>query len=275
MGSDRLYRGSRRDASRKCLKGGGLKVKYVQFQKDDKISYGILEGKTISSISGDLFGDYNVIDIKHDLQDITLLAPCNPSKVVAVGLNYRDHAKEMQEAIPDTPKLFLKPATAVIGPEQEIVLPDMSSQVDYEAEFAIVIKKIAKNVSVDEAKEYILGYTCFNDVTARDLQKRDGQWTRAKSFDTFAPIGPWITDEVDTNNADIKLLRNGQLKQHSNINQFIWKVEELVSFISRVMTLLPGDVITTGTPSGIGPMQSGDKVEVVIEGIGTLANYAK
>ncbi len=250
-------------------------MKYVQFEQDNNISYGILEEESITGIAGDLFGEYRITDVQYDLKAVTLLAPCNPSKVVAVGLNYRDHAQEMKEEIPDAPKLFLKPATAVIGPNQEIILPDISTQVDYEAEFAIVIKKKAKNITAGDAKDYILGYTCLNDVTARDLQKSDGQWTRAKSFDTFAPIGPWITDEVNVEDADIKLILNGEQKQNSNINQFIWKVEELVSFISHVMTLLPGDVITTGTPSGIGPMQSGDKVEVVIEGIGTLTNYAR
>ncbi|MDK2801215.1 MAG: hypothetical protein PWQ70_2834, partial [Clostridiales bacterium] len=167
------------------------------------------------------------------------------------------------------------PSTSVIGPEQKIVLPSMSQRVDYEAEIAIVIKKTAKNIAVENAKQYILGYTCLNDVTARDLQKLDAQWTRAKGFDTFAPLGPWITDEIDPNNVDIKLLLNGELKQHSNTSNFIWKAEELVSFISQVMTLLPGDVITTGTPSGIGPMKSGDCVEVTIEGIGTLRNYVE
>lgn len=252
---------------------GVLKMRYVRFEKNSAISYGMVEGDSVKKINGDLFGAYSVTDVLYKLTDIKLLAPCQPSKVVAVGLNYRDHAREMGEAIPDTPKIFIKPSTSVIGPEEEIIIPEMANRVDYEAELAIVIKKTAKNIAPEEADQYILGYTCLNDVTARDLQKVDGQWTRAKGFDTFAPIGPWVDDALDPNDTDIKLLLNGEQKQYSNTSNFIWKVEQLVSFISRVMTLLPGDVITTGTPSGIGPMKSGDRVDVVIEGIGTLTNY--
>ncbi|WHH60249.1 fumarylacetoacetate hydrolase family protein [Petroclostridium sp. X23] len=250
-------------------------MKYVRFQKDNQIFYGIVENDKVMKLEGDLFGKYAKTDVQYDLEQVTLLAPCSPSKVVAVGLNYRDHAKEMGEALPDVPKIFLKASTCVIGPEEKIVIPQMSKRVDYEAEIAAVIKKTAKNITADQAGEYILGYTCLNDVTARDLQKSDGQWTRGKSFDTFAPIGPYISDEIDANGVDIKLLLNGEQKQHSNTSNFIWKIEELVSFISQVMTLLPGDVITTGTPSGIGPMKQGDCVEVVIEGLGTLRNYVE
>jgi len=247
-------------------------MRYIRFKKDNHIFYGLLKDNTVTKLEGDLFGEYTVANEVYDFHEVELLAPCTPSKIVAVGLNYRDHAQEMKEDIPSTPKVFIKPSTAVIGPGEKIIKPAMSNRVDYEAELAVVIKKKAKDVTVEKAKDYILGYTCLNDVTARDLQFADGQWTRAKGFDTFAPIGPVITDEIDANHVDIKLLLNGEQKQHSNTSNFIWKVEELVSFISQIMTLLPGDIITTGTPSGIGPMQSGDKVEVVIEGIGTLVN---
>ncbi|MBZ4646960.1 MAG: hypothetical protein JG777_2449 [Clostridia bacterium] len=250
-------------------------MKYVRFEKNNEISYGILENEKVTKVEGNIYGEYKATDSLYDLSKVTLLAPCEPSKIVAVGLNYRDHAREMGEPIPAAPKLFIKPSTCVIGPEQKIILPPMSKRVDYEAEIAAVIKKTAKNIAVDEVKEYVLGYTCLNDVTARDLQKADGQWTRAKGFDTFGPIGPWITDEIDANHVDVKLLLNGEQKQHSHTSNFIWKIEELISFISQVMTLLPGDVVTTGTPSGIGPMKPGDCVEVVIEGIGTLRNYAE
>ncbi|MGE4283344.1 MAG: fumarylacetoacetate hydrolase family protein [Clostridia bacterium] len=250
-------------------------MKYVRFNKDNEISYGLLERDKVIKLEGDLFGEYKKTHIQYELGEIVLLAPSIPSKIVAVGLNYRDHAKEMGEAIPEVAKLFIKPATCVINPYEKIILPPTSERVDYEAEIAAVIKKTAKNVTVEEANQYILGYTCFNDVTARDLQKKDVQWTRAKSFDTFGPVGPWITDEIDPNNVDIKLVLNGQEKQHSHTSNFIWTVEELISFISQIMTLLPGDIVTTGTPSGIGPMKSGDCVEVVIEGLGILKNYVE
>lgn len=248
-------------------------MKYIRFKKDKNINYGILKDSEIIKITGDIFGDYSVTDTIYPLDSIQLLTPCVPSKVVAVGLNYRDHIEEFGHSIPKEPVIFLKPATAVIGHNDKIILPLISKQVDYEAELAVVVKKKAKNISVEDAKDYILGYTCLNDVTARDLQKLDGQWTRAKGFDTFSPIGPCISTDLNPNEADIKLLLNGQIKQHSNTSNFIWKVEELFSFISNVMTLMPGDVITTGTPSGVGPLNIGDCVEVVIEGIGTLRNY--
>ena len=208
------------------------------------------------------------------LQKARLLAPCAPSKIVAVGLNYRDHAEEMGLAIPDEPILFLKPSTSVIGAGDTIVLPPQSARVDYEAELAIVISKTARNVSRTEAPDYILGYTCLNDVTARDLQSKDGQWTRAKSFDTFCPIGPWIETELDGSDLKIELYLNGVIKQKSRTSNLIFSPVELVEFISAIMTLSPGDVIATGTTSGVGPMGPGDTVEVRIESIGSLINQA-
>ncbi len=201
------------------------------------------------------------------------LAPVQPSKIIAVGLNYRDHAREMGLELPGEPILFMKPATAVIGPFEEIRYPSQSSRVDYEAELAVVIGTTCRNVRASRAKDCILGYTCLNDVTARDLQAKDGQWTRAKSFDTFAPIGPWIaTDIEDPHALSITARLNGEVKQSSNTSNLIFSVFELVEFISSVMTLKPGDVIATGTPSGVGPMLPGDEIAIEIEGIGVLNN---
>jgi 2-keto-4-pentenoate hydratase/2-oxohepta-3-ene-1,7-dioic acid hydratase in catechol pathway len=190
-----------------------------------------------------------------------------------VGKNYREHALEMGEGIPEEPTLFLKPPTAVINPGDGIIYPDMSQRVDYEGELAVVIKEACKNVPPEDIPRYILGYTCGNDVTARDLQKKDIQWTRGKSFDTFCPLGPWIETELNPDNLKIQTYLNGELKQSSSTAMMITPVYELISFMSRVMTLMPGDVVMTGTPAGIGPMQKGDTVEVVIEGIGKLKNY--
>ncbi|POZ90936.1 fumarylacetoacetate hydrolase family protein [Petrotoga sp. SL27] len=250
-------------------------MKLVRFQKDGKISYGVLEENIIKVINGDIFDEFTVTDNIYPFTEVTLKAPCNPSKIVCVGLNYRDHAAEMKDRIPEEPVLFIKPSTAVIGPKESIIYPKMSNQVDYEAELAVVIKDKIKDIEEDQVKEHILGYTCFNDVTARDLQKKDGQWTRAKSFDTFAPFGPTIVTDIDPSNLNIQLLLNDQIKQNSNTNQLIFSVEKLVSFISKIMTLNPGDVIATGTPSGVGPMNVGDKVAVKIEKIGILENYVR
>ena len=198
-----------------------------------------------------------------------------PTKIVCVGLNYHCHAKELGMNTPHHPILFIKPLTTLIGPKDKIVYPKMSKRVDYEAELAIIIKDKTKNVSKKEAMKHIEGFTCLNDVTARDLQKLDGQWTRAKGFDTFCPIGPKIVKLDNPNNLKIQAILNGKIVQDSNTKNFIFKVEELVSFISKIMTLNPGDIIATGTPKGIVPMKRGDKIEVKIEGIGTLTNYVK
>lgn len=201
-----------------------------------------------------------------------LLAPATPSKIILAGLNYRDHAKELGMAVPEEPVIFLKPPTTLIGPGASIVYPAGVSRLDHEAELALVVRKQAKDVPVNRVREYILGYTCLNDVTARDIQKKDGQWTRAKSFDTFCPLGPWIQTGISPKALDIRCRLNGCLRQSSNTSDFIFSVERLFSFISRVMTLYPGDVISTGTPCGTGPMRRGDVVSVSIEGIGTLQN---
>lgn len=248
-------------------------MKLVRFESQGNVSYGLVEDSMVYKIEGDIFSAYKVTEEKFKLSDIKLLAPCKPSKIVAVGINYRDHAAEMNNDLHEDPVLFIKPSTAVIGPEEKIIRPQMSHRVDYEAELGLVIGKQAKNVEPNEAFQYVLGATCFNDVTARDLQEKDGQWTRAKSFDTFAPMGPFIVTGVDYNNIDIELVLNGETKQKSNTSYFITKAHEIVSYISRIMTLYPGDVIATGTPAGVGPMSKGDIVEVRLQGVGILKNY--
>jgi 2-keto-4-pentenoate hydratase/2-oxohepta-3-ene-1,7-dioic acid hydratase in catechol pathway len=206
------------------------------------------------------------------LDSAVLLPPSTPSKIVCVGRNYADHAKEMGGEVPLEPMLFLKAPSALIAQGAQIRIPGMSKEVHYEAELAIVIGRVAQAVSVESALQYVLGYTCFNDVTARDLQRKDNQWGRAKSFDTFAPMGPWIETELVPDAVRIRCLVNGEVKQEGDTSDFIFKPPELVSFISQVMTLVPGDVIATGTPAGVGPLSPGDTVEVEIAGIGKLSN---
>ena len=247
-------------------------MKIVRYAEGGVTYWGVIEGEAVREMDGDPFTHFHLTSTTKKMEGVRLLSPCLPSKIVALGLNYRDHAEEMKLVIPKEPLLFLKPSTSVIGPGEAIVYPKMSKRVDYEAELAVVIGKVAKSVSEERAAEYILGYTCLNDVTARDLQPKDGQWTTAKGFDTFAPIGPWIVTDIDPYHLDVASYLNGERRQHSNTKNLIFGPRQLVTFISQVMTLLPGDVIATGTPSGIGPMTVGDTVDVVIEGIGTLSN---
>ena len=247
-------------------------MKLVRFLSQGRPACGIWNGDEIAELDGDFFTPFKTLKACHAASGVALLAPCSPSKVVAVGLNYRDHAKELGFPIPEAPVIFLKPPTAVIGPGEAIVYPGMSSQVDYEGELGIVIKNLTSRIAPEDAFDHILGYTCANDVTARDLQKKDGQWTRAKSFDTFCPIGPWIETDANPDDLLIETYLNGERKQSSRTSQFIFKTDYIVSFISHVMTLYPGDLIITGTPAGIGPMKPGDEVEVRIERIGTLKN---
>jgi 2-keto-4-pentenoate hydratase/2-oxohepta-3-ene-1,7-dioic acid hydratase in catechol pathway len=248
-------------------------MKIVRYQDGSLVKYGVIEKETIREMEGDPFGHFHLTSKVKKVGEAKLLSPCLPSKIVALGLNYRDHAEEVKLPIPDKPLLFIKPSTSVIGPGEAILYPKMSKRVDYEAELAVVIGKVAKNVSEEKAADYILGYTCLNDVTARDLQPKDGQWTLSKSFDTFSPIGPWIVTDMDPYQLEISSYLNGERRQHSNTKNLIFGPRQLVSFISWAMTLLPGDVIATGTPSGIGPMAIGDQIDVVIEGIGTLSNH--
>jgi 2-keto-4-pentenoate hydratase/2-oxohepta-3-ene-1,7-dioic acid hydratase in catechol pathway len=248
-------------------------MKIVRFTSGFTIKYGIFNGEMIQGLAGE---PYESIKLTHNYYrptDMRLLAPCTPSKIIALGVNYRSHGEEMSHRIPTEPLIFLKPPTAVIGHEDNIIFPKSSERVDYEGELGVVIKSLASHVSREDAPDYILGYTCFNDVTARDIQARDKQWTRSKSFDTFAPLGPCIETELDPANLSLETRLNGEVKQKTSTADLIFPVDELVSFISHVMTLLPGDVIATGTTAGVGPMQPGDIIEVTIEGIGTLRNY--
>jgi len=247
-------------------------MKLVRFLAQGRTAYGIVNNNEVAELDDDYFAPKKNPKAIHRLSDVKLLAPCVPTKVVAVGLNYRDHARELGMPIPDEPILFLKPPSSVIGPGDTIVYPEMSSRVDYEAELGIVIRDRTSRVAPGEAPGHILGYTCANDVTARDLQKKDGQWTRAKSFDTFCPVGPWIETDLNPGDVLIESYVNGVRKQSSRTSQFIFPVDYLVSFISRIMTLNPGDLIITGTPAGIGPVKPGDEVEVRIERIGSLKN---
>jgi len=247
-------------------------MKFIRFIKDGITRYGIIEDDTVTVITGDPF----ITPVKKKEQfktrDISIIAPVLPSKIIAVGLNYTDHAKELDLPLPEEPLIFMKPPSSVIGPSETIYYPSQAKRVDYEAELAIVIKRRAHNVPEEKAEDYIFGYTCLNDVTARDLQKKDGQWTRAKSFDTFCPIGPHIETDMDTSSLKIELVLNKAVRQSSDTSKMIFGCSRLVAFISDIMTLEPGDIIATGTPPGVGPVAIGDDVEVRIEGLGSLMN---
>jgi 2-keto-4-pentenoate hydratase/2-oxohepta-3-ene-1,7-dioic acid hydratase in catechol pathway len=247
-------------------------MRLVRFAARGLTAYGILLNDEISELVNDDYPPRSLRQKTHRTADVRLLAPVAPSKIVAVGLNYRDHAHELGMRVPENPVLFLKPPTTVIGPGEPIVSPSMSRRVDYEAELGIVIKDRIRCISPEDARKHVLGYTCVNDVTARDLQKVDGQWTRAKSFDTFCPVGPWIETDLVPDDLLVESYLNGERVQSARTSQFIFRVDDLVSFISQVMTLEPGDLILTGTPAGIGPMKSGDEIEIRIEGIGSLKN---
>lgn len=241
-------------------------MRIVRFRFNEEIREGRVDGDHIGPL--DHGEEWNEVP----LDRVNLLPPSQPTKVIAVGLNYRDHAEEMGVPVPDEPLLFMKPASSVIGHGDPIVLPNQSARVDYEAELAVVMGQSARRVAAGDAAQYIRGYTCLNDVTARDLQQKDGQWTRAKGFDTFCPLGPWLVTDVDPSDLAIELFLNGERKQKSRTSHLIFHPHELVEFISGIMTLNPGDVIATGTTSGIGPMAPGDSVEVRIEHIGSLVN---
>lgn len=237
-----------------------------RFRYDNEVFQGIIKGERVIVERG-LYSDTFL------LSELELLPPAQPSKIICVGLNYMDHARELDMTIPKKPLIFLKPPSAIICHMEKIVYPDTTGRVDYEAELAIVIGKRCKNVLSENARSVIMGYTCFNDVTARDLQKEDGQWTRAKSFDTFAPIGPFIIDhDLDICDLSIKTRVNGKIRQDSRTSNLIFGVPELIEFISGIMTLEKGDIIATGTPPGVGELIVGDEVEIEIEDIGVLKN---
>ncbi|GLJ59912.1 MULTISPECIES: fumarylacetoacetate hydrolase family protein [Microbacterium] len=252
-------------------------MKIARFSHNDAITYGIVDGSELVVLAGDpLFAGFETTGARVPVTDVALLAPVIPrSKVVAVGRNYRDHAAELGNDVPAEPLLFLKPNTSVIGPGDAIVRPPQSSDTQYEGELAIVIGRIAKNVRAEDALDVVFGYTIANDVTARDLQRSDGQWARAKGFDTFCPIGPAIETEFDLAQGSLTTRLNGEVVQEAPLSDMIFDVPTIIAHVSAAFTLLPGDVILTGTPAGVGPFQAGDTVEVEIPGIGLLRNTVR
>jgi 2-keto-4-pentenoate hydratase/2-oxohepta-3-ene-1,7-dioic acid hydratase in catechol pathway len=248
-------------------------MKIIRFHFQNQTHYGLLEGEAVQVLAAPPYAGLHQTGQSLPLAAVILLSPCEPTKIVALGLNYQDHAQEMRLELPREPLIFLKPSTCVVGPDAPIIYPPQSRRVDYEAELGVVIGRRAFKVPPAAAWDYILGYTCCNDVTARDLQKQDGQFTRSKSFETFGPLGPWVeTALADPGDVTVEAYVNGQRRQHSHTSNLIFGVATLVSFISHIMTLLPGDVISTGTPAGVGPLQPGDVVEIRLGGIGSLRN---
>lgn len=253
-------------------------MKIARFSHQDAIRYGIVDDGELVVLAGDpMFAGFDTTGERVPLADVALLAPVIPrSKVVCIGKNYHDHAAEMGGEAPAEPLMFLKPNTSVIGPGDVIVRPtSLSSHTDYEGELAVVIGRIAKNVPAEKASDYIFGYTVANDVTARDLQRSDGQWSRAKGFDTFCPVGPVIETDLDLETAAITTRVNGEVRQQGPVSDMIHGIGALVAYASAVFTLLPGDLILTGTPAGVGPFVAGDTVEVEVSGIGVLRNSVR
>jgi 2-keto-4-pentenoate hydratase/2-oxohepta-3-ene-1,7-dioic acid hydratase in catechol pathway len=250
-------------------------VRIVRFSREGDVAFGVLGGEppAVAKIAGHPFGGPRLTGERFALDDLRLLPPILPSKIVAVGRNYAEHAREMGNEPPDEPVIFLKPSTSVIGPDDPIAYPvKLSQRVDHEAELAVVIGRLCRDVPLERTAEVIFGYTCGNDVTARDLQRADGQWTRGKGFDTFCPLGPWIETDLDPSDLAINAMVDGDVRQSARTSELLHDVGSLIVFISAVMTLLPGDVILTGTPAGVGPIEVGDEVTVSIDGIGTLTN---
>jgi 2-keto-4-pentenoate hydratase/2-oxohepta-3-ene-1,7-dioic acid hydratase in catechol pathway len=267
-------------------------MRIARFAIGDEVRYGVVDGEsaqaseqrngagaaalTVAELSGHPFGpgaEVKLTGTRYPVPDLRLLAPVLPSKIVAIGRNYLEHAREFGNEPPSEPLIFLKPSTAVIGPEDAIVRPDrLSERVDFEGELAIVFGRLCRDVPAERVPEVIFGYTCANDVTARDLQASDGQWSRAKGFDTFCPLGPWIETELDAADVQLTTRVNDEVKQNSRTSLLIHDIATLVTYVTAVMTMLPGDVLLTGTPAGVGPLVAGDTVSVSIEGIGTLTN---
>lgn len=253
-------------------------TKYIRFalSKDAEPTtthglYGILDGDTVIE-TGSLFGKNFAED--HQLSAVRLLPPVLPSKIVCVGRNYVDHAKELGNDVPTEPLIFLKPPSSLITDGDSIVYPPQSSRVDFEGEIGVIIGKRGRNIPAEKAMDYIFGYTCVNDVTARDLQKKDGQWTRGKGFDTFCSVGPWMVakEEFDLDKTILRTKLNGEVRQEGTAAQMIFNLGAILAFVSSFLTLEPGDLIATGTPAGVGPMQPGDQVSIEIDGLGTLTN---
>ena len=251
-------------------------MRIARFTTGDDPMFGLVDGagEKIAEVTGDpLYTKIELTGTVHQVEDVRLLAPVIPrSKIIGIGRNYADHAKEMGNEVPAEPLMFLIPNTAVIGPGDPVVMPEISERVDYEGELAVVIGRMCKDVSPEEAKKVVFGYTISNDVTARDLQKSDGQWSRAKGFDTFCPLGPWIETDLDPADSRVTTRLDGEVVQDGPTSDMIFGVAELISHASRAFTLLPGDVILTGTPEGVGPVKAGQRVEVEVPEIGVLAN---
>jgi 2-keto-4-pentenoate hydratase/2-oxohepta-3-ene-1,7-dioic acid hydratase in catechol pathway len=249
------------------------KTMFARVEYRKRIYYAFANKTRLSLLKDSIFDDRPAKVIKDiDMHDARILAPVTPSKIVCVGLNYKDHAKELGMDVPEQPIIFLKPPSAVIGPGDNIVYPKQCSRLEYEAELAVIIKKQARSITQDEVRNYVLGYTCLNDITARDIQKKDIQWTRAKSFDSFCPVGPFIDTSRGPENRSIKLFVNKKIMQSSSTKEMIFDVPYLISFISHTMTLMPGDIVTTGTPKGVGQLKRGDLVCVEVQGVGSLIN---
>jgi 2-keto-4-pentenoate hydratase/2-oxohepta-3-ene-1,7-dioic acid hydratase in catechol pathway len=248
-------------------------MRIVRYSRQGDVGFGILEGdETVAAISPHPFSAFEYTGERFPVGEVRLLAPVLPTKVVAIGRNYAEHARELGNEVPPEPVLFLKPSTSVVGPGDPIVRPGWVGQVDFEGELAVVVGKLVRRLDPAQAIQAVLGFTCANDVTARELQRADGQWARAKGFDTFCPLGPWIETDLDSSDLAVSTQVNGEVRQHARTSQLEHGVAELLAFVSRVMTLLPGDVLLTGTPAGVGPLEAGDRVEVEVEGVGVLAN---
>jgi 2-keto-4-pentenoate hydratase/2-oxohepta-3-ene-1,7-dioic acid hydratase in catechol pathway len=251
-------------------------MRIVRYQNNEnQMVYGWMLDDKVGEIQGNIFGEYRRREAKTPVKELKLMAPCEPSKIICVGRNYVEHAKELGNEVPQVPLIFFKPPSSIISNGDAIFLPVQSKQVEHEAELVIVIGKRAKNVTSEMAKEYIFGYTIGNDVTARDLQKSDGQWTRAKGFDTFCSFGPWIDTDFDPSDSVVTCRVNGQMRQMASTRDMVFNVGTLIAYISSVMTLEPGDLIFTGTPAGVGELRNGDVVDVEIEGLGKLSNSVK
>ena len=246
-------------------------VRYIT-EENKKPKYGWLLGDKVGEIGGNVFGRYRRKEAETLLSEVKLLAPSEPSKIVCVGRNYVEHAKELGNEVPKVPLIFLKPPSSIISNGETILLPAQSAQVEHEGELVVVIGKRGRHITAENSRKHILGYTIGNDVTARDLQKSDNQWTRAKGFDTFCVFGPWIDTEFDPADAILSCRVNGQMRQMASTRDIVFNVPTLIAYISSVMTLEPGDLIFTGTPAGVGELKNGDEVVVEIEGLGTLRN---
>ncbi len=248
-------------------------MRFVRYQlKKEPLRYGWVFEDRVGPLEGDPFGEYRRLDADIPLDSVRLSAPVTPGKIICVGRNYAAHAKEHGAEVPDVPLLFLKPPSSVIGPGDTIYLPPQSKQVEHEAELVAVIGRRGRWIKTEEAVKFVLGFTAGNDVTARDLQNRDGQWTRSKGFDTFCPLGPWVDTELNPTDVMIVCHVNGEMRQMASTRDMVFRVAQLVAFASSIMTLEPGDVLMTGTPAGVGPLLPGDVVEVSIDGLGALRN---